>query len=432
MINKLQRHLTFVFTTATGIILTLVLLIALLYQSQLMFHQSTLLFQNQLLDLTHRLESTSVFSDDWLAKLEAESHLIIHIEDNGVPLFFPGSWRPATSRESLIAMAREKGLKEGIDTNVPPYSLSMKKSSVFTFQGKYNDSYRGSVLILATQTGYRSLILVEEITGIYRQFLFRILFFLFLELSGIVALLLVSRQVVKKAVDPIREYHQKQNEFIAAASHELRSPLAVIHTSASAMLSMPEQAPQMALLIQKESIRGGNLIKNLLLLSSGDSLSGEMESVEIDALLLQIFETYEPLCHSKGIKINLVLPDEFLPKVYGNYLWIYQIISIFTDNAIAYGCTDKNPVIQLSADRQKKDLTVSIIDHGPGISEIQKQRIFERFYRIDPSRKDKEHFGLGLSIAKMLAEHMPVDLRVLDTPDGGSTFQIRFRKIQED
>lgn len=429
MIQKLQRHLTFIFTAATGGILTLVLFIALFYQSQLKLSQSSTFFQNQLLDLTHRLEGTFSFSDDWLANLEAEGHFIVHIEDNGIPLFFSGSWTPSTERDVLISLAKEEAQKEGIDTDTRPYSTTLLKSSVFSFKGRQHDSYRGTVMVIASGTGFRSLILLEETTAVYREFLLRIIFFLILELLGICSLYLVSRRVVKKAVFPIEEYHRKQNEFIAAASHELRSPLAVMQTSASAILSMPEQAPQMALSIQKECQRAGDLIKNLLLLSSEDSLPREIEPVEVDTLLLQVFETYEPLCNSKGIKLCLRLPDDFLPKVYGNYRWVYQILSILLENAIAYGCQGEKPDIQLSAGLQTNCLSVFVTDHGKGIPDAQKTQIFDRFYRADKSRNDKEHAGLGLSIAKMLAEHMPVELHVMDTPDGGSTFQVCFLRI---
>lgn len=426
MIQKLQRHLTFLFTTATGLVLTLILILALFYQFQLKANQSNAFFQSQLLDLTHRLEGTSSFTDDWLANIETDGHFIIHIEENGTPLFFPGSWTPPTSRDSLVTLAKKEALKEGIHTDVRPYSSSIVKSSVFSFKGKHRDSYKGTVIVIASAAGFRSLVLIEETTSVYQDFLFLIIFFLFLELIGILSLFLVSRQVVKKAILPVKEYHQKQNEFIAAASHELRSPLAVMRTSASVILSMPEQAPKMAHLIEKECLRGGNLIKNLLLLSSEAGLSKEMESVEIDTLLLQLFETYEPLCNSKGIKLNLLLPDELLPKVIGNYQWIYQILSVFLDNAISYGCSGDKPGIQLSVHLTSKHLSVRVIDHGIGIADEQKLQIFDRFYRTDQSRNNKEHTGLGLSIAKMLAEHMPVRLHVLDTPDGGSTFEITF------
>lgn len=232
---------------------------------------------------------------------------------------------------------------------------------------------------------------------------------------------------MKKATLPIDVYHKKQNEFIAAASHELRSPLAVMQTSASAIISMPEEAAKMAEFIQRECVRAGNLIKNLLLLSSEAHLPQEMQPIEIDSLLLQIFENYEPLCDSKGIRLKLELPEEFLPQIQGNYEWIYQILSILLDNAIAHGCTKEKPVIRLHAELQAKKLSVCVIDHGVGISDSEKAQIFDRFYRTDQSRNEKEHFGLGLSIAKMLAERMALSLEVVDTPGGGSTFQLYFQ-----
>lgn len=432
MIRKLQRHLTFLFTAATGVILTLVLIVALFYQVRLSKSQSDAFFQNQLLDLTHRLEGTSSLSDDWLARLEAEGHFIIHIEDNRVPLFFPGSWTPFTSRDSLITLAKEEAKKQGIDTNSKPSSSSLLKTSVFPLRGEHQDSYRGTVMVFSTAAGFRSLVLLEETTKLHQELLIQTAVFLLLELLGVVSLFLVSRLVVRKAVLPIEEYQQKQNEFIAAASHELRSPLAVMQTSASAILSMPDQAPKMALFIQKECQRAGNLIKNLLLLSTGNHLPGEIQPVEIDVLLLQVFETYEPLCDSKGIKLNLKLPEDFLPKVLGNHQWIYQILCILLDNAIAYGCTENSPAIQLSASLHDKRLSVSVIDHGPGIPNSQKDRIFDRFYRADSARNDKEHSGLGLSIAKMLSDSMQLSLEVLDTPKGGSTFKINFFHLIQD
>lgn len=454
MIQKLSRRLTCLFTAATGVILTLVLCVAFFYQFRLSRIQNEQAFQNQLLELTHLLEGTTSFSDNYLAKLENDGHLIIHIEDNQRPIFFSGSWEPLTERETLINLANEKALAENIDTTNPPFSRSLHKSSVFSLKGRHGDSYQGTVLVISTENGFRSLTLLADTTRQHRVFLFQCILFCLLELTGILALFFVSRHVVQKAVRPIEEYHQRQTDFVAAASHELRSPLAVIQTSASAVSAAPEQAPRMVQIIQKECIRSASLIKNLLLLASADagSLTSEMQSVEIDTLLLQLFENYQPLCKSRNIHLQLVLPDEFLPEVYGNAQWIYQILSILLDNAIAYGCpnpvnqsnnssgvpTDahssqdsiKKPAIRLTAELQETMVTLSVIDYGPGISDEQKSLIFDRFYRADTSRTDKEHTGLGLSIARALAEQMNQPLNVTDTESGGCTFQINFTICQ--
>lgn len=429
MIQKMQKRLTLLFTAATGVILTLALLLAFFYQSRTKLRQNDTLFQNYLLDFTHRIESGTGFSDDWLAKTEADAKLIIHIEDNGNPLFFSGSWNPPTERETLIDLARAYAANEGVSTKVRPYSASLAKSSVFPVKGRHHDSYQAAVLVLSVPEGFRSLVLLSDTTWIYRDFLFQTVFFVILELFGLFALFLVSKSVVRKATLPIEIYHQKQNEFIAAASHELRSPLAVMQTSASAILSMPSEAEKMAKIIKNECVRSGNLIKNLLFLTSEEQFVQEMHPVEIDALLLRLFETYEPLCASKGIKLYFSLPEKLLPCVWGNEEWIYEILSILLDNAIAHGCTKEKPAIRLCAEMQAKKLSVLVIDHGVGIADTEKEKIFDRFYRADQSRSSKDHAGLGLSIAAMLAEKMPLTLSLSDTPGGGSTFCITFRRL---
>ncbi len=69
-------------------------------------------------------------------------------------------------------------------------------------------------------------------------------------------------------------------------------------------------------------------------------------------------------------------------------------------------------------------LMVYVIDHGPGIPDAEKRLVFDRFYRQDPSRRQKEHFGLGLSVAAKLAEIQGIEVRVEDTEGGGSTFGV--------
>lgn len=427
MIKAFTQRLTFLFTASTSVILTLVLGVFFFYQLRITQIQNLDDFQNQLLDLTHRLEGSPNLTDSWLAELETNGRLIIHIEDNQIPLFFSGSWNPPTDRETLIRLAKEQALSEHVDTSVRPFSNSMNKTSVFTLKGRHGDTYRGNVLVLSTDNGFRSLILLADTTVRQRGLYLQIIIFLILELSGILALYIISRYVIRKAILPIEEYHQKQTDFVAAASHELRSPLAVIQTSASAVISAPQELPRMTKLIQAECTRAGNLIKNLLLLASADSksLNCDMQPLEIDSLLLKLYESYEPLCLSRNIHLLLILPDDFLPKISGNEQWICQILSILLDNAIAHGCSGMTkPVIRLTAETDSNFVALSVIDHGHGIADEKKAYIFDRFYRGDPSRHDKDHTGLGLSIAQTLAAQMNCSVSLCDTPGGGCTFRI--------
>lgn len=74
----------------------------------------------------------------------------------------------------------------------------------------------------------------------------------------------------------------------------------------------------------------------------------------------------------------------------------------------------------------KKHLAIRVIDHSPGIADDEKKLVFEKFYHSDKSRSGKSHFGLGLSVAQQLAQLHGGNIKVLDTPSGGATFEVHF------
>jgi len=115
MIQKLRRHLTLLFLIPTSLILSLILFVLFFWQASMTRSEQAVNLQNQILNLTYQLEGAYFFSDDWLASLEYDHRLIIHIEDNRVPLLFSGSWTPRTDRDVLVELAREQALKEHID-----------------------------------------------------------------------------------------------------------------------------------------------------------------------------------------------------------------------------------------------------------------------------------------------------------------------------
>lgn len=185
-------------------------------------------------------------------------------------------------------------------------------------------------------------------------------------------------------------------------------------------------------IIRRECSRAGKLIRDLLLLASSESgtLTKKLEEVEADALLLRLFESFETVCRQKGISLQLHMPDDILPPVLSDSAYLYQLLAILLENAMAYGkpLSGEKPVIELAACQSGHHITLSVTDHGPGIPDDQKEAVFRRFYKTDPSRSKKEHFGLGLSIASELAHQLKCRLILLDTPGGGACFQIKLTK----
>ena len=168
-----------------------------------------------------------------------------------------------------------------------------------------------------------------------------------------------------------------------------------------------------------------------------------MVKTDMDTLLIETYEAFLPACREKQITLRLELPDTSLPSIQADPERIRQILFILLDNALTY--TPAGQQIQIRAetkiaaanhsDRPYRPgispsllpaglLILQVADQGCGISDDQKNLIFDRFYQADKARSSKSHFGLGLSIAKELVCLHKGTITVTDNPKGGSCFSI--------
>ena len=177
------------------------------------------------------------------------------------------------------------------------------------------------------------------------------------------------------------------------------------------------------------------LIDDLLILAGSDAKTWSIrtETVDLDTLLLETAELFYPLAQQKGMALCLRVPDETLPLIHGDEQRLKQILTILLDNAFSY--TPANGTVTLKAETEGKLVEISVSDTGPGIPSKHLTHIFDRFYRGDASRKDKNHFGLGLSIAWELAALHQGKLYVKQTDSTGTTFTLRlpapYRKAEK-
>lgn len=248
-------------------------------------------------------------------------------------------------------------------------------------------------------------------------------------LCVLVTILLLGKILINKSMKPTKDTLQSQKEFIAAVSHELKSPLSVILTSAEYIgndSSLSLNSQKQTKVIDSECLRMSQLIQDLLLLSSIDTniWSLNISAVDVDTLLIYTFEKYEPVCRKKDLHFRLETNDEVYSPFMADKDRIEQILSILIDNAINYSLPPSE--ICLDATVVKNKLIFSVIDHGTGIKDTDKPFIYNRFYCADKSRTQKNHFGLGLSIAKELVKMHKGTIELLDTPGGGCTFRVSF------
>lgn len=429
MFPEFQKKLVRRYTLSTGVILTFILAVTFLYYLSSQQSRMEVSFSDHIFTLTSKLQTESAFNDSYLAQLESKHRLLIYIEENNTPFFFPGVYSTRTDRQILLNKTQKLASSEGIFPNSHPISSDLLQSSVLTIKGKHCDTYLGCVTIVNTSSGYKKLILLQDITENKIKLIQNAALYLLIDILGILLLFLTGKRFVSRSLKPLEEMYAKQQDFTAAASHELRSPLSVIRAAADAASINPIRQEKFLSVIKDECRRGDSLIKNLLLLSSAreESWSMKMQRFELDEMLLHLTELYEPLCGAKNGSLLLSLPEETLPPVYADPELCLQIFTILLDNAIAYGLKDTGRIV-LNIKSTPARIVASVTDFGPGISDKDKPLIFDAFYRQDQSRNVKSHFGLGLSIAARLAELQDITLNVRDTEGGGSTFDVIFNR----
>lgn len=424
MFSTLHRRLVWLYTLTTGMILTLVLGGVLLYSIRESDRRLEERFHADYLTILSRLQSSSLISQSWLAQMEGSHRLIIHIEENNIPLRFLGAWNPPTDRQTLIAEALSMAENAGVSLSSPPVSASLNQTPIMNLSGQQGDRYYAIAAALSTKNGMLGFSLLGQIPPVTQRIHPLLLFVCVLELTGIAGLLLVSHKFVGWSLRPVEESRKKQTQFIASASHELRSPLAVLRSSLDVARAKPEEQETLYPVMERECERMSRLVGDLLLLASTDAgnWSLDVTPIDMDTLLITIHETWLPRCRDAGVDWTLALPDNVLPTIQGDSQRLEQIFSILLENALHYTPTGRAMGMNAQTDLPHHRLTIRVWDEGSGIADADKPYIFDRFYQADASRHDKQHFGLGLSIAKELAALHHATLTVENHEGGGTEF----------
>lgn len=422
MLIHIRKRLTLLCGIATSVILTIVVISIFSISFNQSEQHKNELFNKNIDTIIDKIKISNMISHTWLNNIESENHLIIYLESVGHPLSYGGYIQPPTSRNILIEDVKNHALSEGIDLTLNPISSTIKRSSIFNLNQKDGEYYRGVEIIIPSNNGWKSLTIIQWLPNTTLTILKQGVLYLFIDLIGCGILFLLSHVFIGKALKPVEENQQHQVEFIAAASHELRSPLTVIKAGISSLRDDISLADNYLPHIESECNRMDRLINDMLLLATSDAKTWTLnkELIDMDTLLIEIYDLFCPFASANNQMLYLDLPDEPLHSIQADKERFKQILTILIDNAMEY--TPKNKTITIHACNHKKSILIEIIDQGIGISDEQKKLIFNRFYRGDKSRTSKKHFGLGLNIAKELIELHQGKFYVKDTNGGGATF----------
>ena len=427
MLKPLSKKLNTIFITVIMLIITSIMII--LCNNYVHMEQSSevLLFQRMVTQMMYQLEDNSQnFESIADSYHEYKSPIFCYIQDTSGKMVYQTDFDFPTDVDTLLERFRTQTDKEDTFIITNDNKPTTYQSGVFMFNGTRNDDYLGILATIVTpnDTAY-------HLSLIYRQqSLFDILTkqaFLYVSLwcLSLIAVTVMSHLLIKKALKPTEVMLKSQKDFIASASHELKSPLAVILANAEKLEQLQidnTEFRKSVKILDKECMRMSKLVRDMLLLASSDAKSWTLckNTIDIDTLLISLYEAYEPVCISKKICLRLEISETSYPKFCADEERLFQILTIYMENAIHHSLGNKQ--IEIKTAVTAKHITFFVIDHGKGIHEDDKPYIFNRFYCADKSRTDKSNFGLGLSIADELAKMMNGNVGCKDTDGGGATF----------
>jgi two-component system phosphate regulon sensor histidine kinase PhoR len=224
----------------------------------------------------------------------------------------------------------------------------------------------------------------------------------------------------------LRELEGVRQDFVANVSHELRTPLSLIKSTAETLIDGAMQDPAVATrfleIIDKHANRLTLLIDDLLLLAKLDSgrIDLQFQALELGAAAQDALDDFGIMARARNVTLTSTVPAGLVARA--DPARLRQVLSNLIDNAIKYGRAEGEVTVggrKIDATR----LELFVRDDGPGIPLDAKERVFERFYRVDKARsREQGGTGLGLAIVKNVMQAHGGEVRVESAPGEGTTF----------
>ena len=238
---------------------------------------------------------------------------------------------------------------------------------------------------------------------------------------GIILSIVIAKKLSEVIVKPVEASFEKQKQFVSDASHELKTPLAVIEANADVLQEKVGESKWVNY-IQDEVHSMNKLVNDLLTLAKMENVnSTNTQNFDLSKETQMAVAVFESMIFEKGIKLETNIEEKIFFN--GEREDIKHIISIILDNAIKH--TEKDNQIVVNLQKEKSDIKFEIKNQGEPIPEEEREKIFERFYRIDKARnRNEKRYGLGLSIAKQIVDKYNGTIKA-SSKDGFTSFVVK-------
>lgn len=344
-----------------------------------------------------------------------------------------GNMQPPSDRSVSFALETDSqwNLTQTIsrfDMDSDFYASAVKKAAAHPSEfGQFTlDGTRWAYSVMQVRTGYS--IVYMDVTAQQKILTNLIYTFSAVAIVMLGVIYLTSRYFAGRSIAPVKEAFDKQKRFIADASHELKTPLAVINTNADVLLAngedtINEQAKWLHH-IKSETERMKTLTNDLLYLTEMDDARSRMIHVpfNLSEAVESVILTMEAVIFERDLSLDYDIEPGL--TVNGNSEQMKQVAMILLDNAVKYA--NAKGSIHLSLKKQQGHILLSVSNTGPGIPAEHLGRIFDRFYRADPSRsRQNGGYGLGLAIAKSIVEQHRGKIYARSVPNEKTTFYVQ-------
>lgn len=356
-------------------------------------------------------------------KKQNEQMLLAHAQMYNLPNAFDQMMPPNGPRPD-----GNPGFKPGFDPESPKFQLSTFYSVAVSYKGEIleikNDSpavytsdglarmakdiikdgkstgTKDNLTFLKTDKNGYALVVFMDNTVVNESAMTLFRYTLIFGGVALVVFFFLSVFLARRIVAPLEESYQKQKQFISDAGHELKTPVSVVSANAE-LLSRQIGDNQWLQNIQYENERMGLLVGQLLDLARTENVTPQMEHIDFSRLVAGEMLPFESVAFEKGLVLNSNITNGI--TVEGNSTQLKQLTSILLDNAIRHSKPDGEVRLTLTKDHGTAE--ISVINMGDEIPAEHRERIFERFYRVDTARNGEDkHYGLGLAIAKAIVD----------------------------
>ena len=398
MLNKLRNKLTALAAVLTGSVVVAVCIVSFLLIREQYANSRFVAFRIAAESVYTQWTLEERISAQWLDSVMEANDAHVILWENGIPMDYGSA-----------DMERGKILR----------SAAPKESGYYTY-----GTDLCAWFVLDYDFGQRQILFWQNTEPAQAYFLKIGALFAGIAFLSLCAVTGLCYLVAGKAIVPVQESMERQEQFVASASHELRSPLTAIRTGFSVLKVSNQESERHLELMRREAERMSRLIDELLILAGGGSLRRNFspQPVDPDTLLIDFADTQMAIAKEKGVILQLDLPEDAVRPIHADAHRIRQIVAILTDNALRYAPAGSTVVMKLR--QHGSHCLLSVIDQGPGIPDSEKKKVFDRFYRGSASRSDPDHFGLGLSVAQELARIHGGEILLTDNPGGGADFTL--------